>query len=58
MKKYELEKCGNRYYTIDSVKGITGIVVIDLLIDTGSTYTILPWEVMEKIGRRSSYPFE
>lgn len=49
MKRYKLEKYGNLYYTTGAVKGKAGVVALELLVDTGSTYTILPWEAIEKI---------
>ena len=50
MKIYRLEKHGNLLYTTGAVKGNDVIVAAKLLIDTGSNYTILPYETLEKIG--------
>lgn len=50
MKEYHLEKVGSLFLTKAAVKGAEGAMVIRLLVDTGSTYTILPVEVFESIG--------
>ena len=50
MKKYALEKHWQLLFTRGAVKGKQGIVSLRLLIDTGSTYTIFPVEVLESIG--------
>jgi predicted aspartyl protease len=50
MKKYRLTKVGMLLRTTGAVKCKTGIASIDLLVDTGSTYTILPWEHLIAIG--------
>jgi len=50
MKKYALKKIGALYYTKAAVKGATGILNVDLLIDTGATYTILPVESLDMYG--------
>ena len=55
MKIYRLEKHGNLLYTNSAVKGNGIIVAVKLLIDTGSNYTILPFETLIKIGRDPSF---
>jgi len=50
MKRYRLEKVGNLFLTKAAVKGPEGTKVARLLVDTGSTYTILPVEVLEAVG--------
>lgn len=50
MKQYRLEKVGNLFLTKAAVKGPEGTKVVRLLVDTGSTYTILPVEVLEAVG--------
>jgi len=50
MKKYVLKKSGALYYTKAAVKGVTGILNVDLLIDTGATYTLFPVESLEMYG--------
>ena len=50
MKKYVLKKSGALYYTKAAVQGATGIFNVDLLIDTGATYTLLPVESLEMYG--------
>lgn len=50
MKEYTLKKSGALYYTKAAVKGATGIFNVDLLIDTGATYTILPVESLVMYG--------
>ena len=50
MKEYHLEKVGSLLLTKTTVKGPEGTMVMRLLVDTGSTYTILPVKVFESIG--------
>lgn len=50
MRTYVLKKSGSLYYTKAGVKGATGIFNVDLLIDTGATYTLLPVESLEMYG--------
>jgi len=50
MKTYQLSKMGKLLHTTGAVKCKTGIASIDLLVDTGSTFTILPWEHLIAIG--------
>jgi predicted aspartyl protease len=49
-RRYTLTRTGNLFIARAAVKGPAGTKVINLLIDTGSTYTILPVEVLESIG--------
>lgn len=50
MKRYLLEKQGKLFFTRGMAKGIEGLLSLRFLVDTGSTYTILPWEGLEAIG--------
>lgn len=47
---YTLTRIGNLLVTRAAVSGPEGTKVINLLVDTGSTYTILPVEVLESVG--------
>ncbi len=50
MKVYRLEKHGSLLMTRAFVEGQSGKAYPKLLIDTGSTYTILSQEMLESIG--------
>jgi aspartyl protease family protein len=50
MRKYQLSHVGNLYLCRAAVKGPLGVSVLRLLVDTGSTYTILPVEVLDALG--------
>jgi predicted aspartyl protease len=50
MKKYSLKKSGSLYYTKAAVIGDTGVLSFDLLVDTGSTFTIIPVESLKILG--------
>jgi len=50
MRTYVLKKSGSLYYTKAAVQGATGVLNVDLLIDTGATYTLLPVESLEMYG--------
>ena len=50
MEKYHLEKVGSLFLTKAAIKGREGTKVMRLLVDTGSTYTVLPVEVLESVG--------
>lgn len=50
MKEYPLEKHWNLLFTRCAVKGPQKIFTLRLLVDTGSTYTILPVEALESAG--------
>jgi predicted aspartyl protease len=50
MKTYKLEKIGRLLFTKGAVKGEEGVFHFKLLVDTGSTYTILPWEYLSTAG--------
>jgi len=50
MTSYSLEKHWNLLFTRCAVRGVQGVITLRLLIDTGSTYTILPVEALESIG--------
>ena len=58
MRQYTLERRGNLLLARCAVRGETGIVRTTVLVDTGSTHTILPWEALEKIGCMPSVPRE
>ncbi|ETW99655.1 MAG: hypothetical protein ETSY2_40470 [Candidatus Entotheonella gemina] len=50
MATYSLELAGNLLLTKAAVAGPTGVKVVKLLVDTGSSYTILPVEVLESVA--------
>ena len=50
MRRYKLSRLGPLLYTRAAVHGVEGVAVLRLLIDTGSTYTVLPVEVLEALG--------
>jgi len=49
-RSYSLTRTGILLIARAAVTGPAGTKVINLLVDTGSTYTILPVEVLESIG--------
>ena len=49
-RSYTLTRSGNLLLARAAVTGPGSTKVINLLVDTGSTYTILPVEVLESIG--------
>ena len=49
-ERYTLIRAGNLLVARAAVTGPAGTKVINLLVDTGSTYTILPVEVLESSG--------
>ena len=49
-RSYTLTRTGRLLITRAAVRGPAGTKVINLLVDTGSTFTILPVEVLESIG--------
>ena len=49
-QNYTLTRVGKLLVTRAAVMGPEGTKVIKLLIDAGSTYTILPVEVLESVG--------
>ena len=49
-RSYTLTRTGNLLLARAAVSGPGGTKVINLLVDTGSTYTILPVEVLESVG--------
>lgn len=49
-RSYTLTRSGSLLLTRAAVIGPASTKVINLLVDTGSTYTILPVEVLESIG--------
>ncbi len=50
MTRYPLEHAGKLLLTKAAISGPAGVRVVRLLVDTGSTYTILPAEVLESVG--------
>lgn len=50
MSDYRLARVGHLLLTRAAVHGPDGTNVVRLLVDTGSTYTILPVEVLETVG--------
>ena len=54
MREYKLESYGNLLLTRAAVGDNDGVRVVKLLIDTGSSYTILPFEILEAIGSSPS----
>ena len=50
MKSYKLIRIGKLFATRASLSDKGGTKVLTLLIDTGSTYTIIPVEILEAIG--------
>lgn len=50
MKRYTLLRVGDLLITKVAIKGPQGVRVLALLVDTGSTYTILPEEALKSIG--------
>jgi aspartyl protease family protein len=49
-RSYTLTRTGNLLVARAAVTGPAGTKVVNLLVDTGSTFTILPVEVLESIG--------
>jgi len=58
MKTYRLEKYGRLFCTTGAFKGPTGIFTLKLLVDTGASYTLIPWEALEKIEKDYTVPKE
>ena len=50
MKRYRLESFGKLFITRAAVSDKDGTRILRLLIDTGSSYTILSFELLEAIG--------
>ena len=50
MKVYRVEKFGSLLVVRACLEGIDGRTYPKLLVDTGSTYTIVFYEVLESIG--------
>jgi predicted aspartyl protease len=50
MKKYSLANSGTLLITKAAIAGPEGIKIVSLLVDTGSSYTIIPVEVLESSG--------
>ena len=55
MKRYRLESFGRLLITRAAVSDKNGTRILRLLIDTGSSYTILPFELLEAIGSNPSF---
>jgi predicted aspartyl protease len=50
MKRYRVDRIGNLLLTRAAVHGPGGTKIVRLLVDTGSSFTILPVEVLEAVG--------
>ncbi len=50
MKKYRLADSGTLLITKAAIAGPEGIKILSLLVDTGSSYTIIPVEALESCG--------
>jgi predicted aspartyl protease len=50
MKKHRLANSGPLLITKAAIAGPEGVIVLNLLVDTGSSYTIIPVEVLESCG--------
>ncbi|MBI4684783.1 MAG: hypothetical protein HY755_06250 [Nitrospirae bacterium] len=50
MKKYKLENSGSLLITKAAIAGTDGIKILNLLVDTGSSFTIIPFEALESCG--------
>lgn len=50
MRRYHLRRSGNLLITKAAITGPQGTKVLRLLIDTGSSYTVIPVEALESIG--------
>lgn len=50
MKRYRLRRLGSLLITKAALHGPAGTKVLNLLVDTGSTYTIAASEALESIG--------
>ena len=55
MKRYRLDSFGRLLLTRAAVSDKHGTRILRLLIDTGSSYTILPFELLEAIGCNQSF---
>lgn len=58
MRRYRLQKFGNLLAAKCAVFLGGEIRVLNLLVDTGSTYTIIPVEVLESLGCLPSREYE
>lgn len=50
MRRYRLERSANLLITKAAITGPQGTKILRLLIDTGSSYTVIPVEALEAIG--------
>lgn len=50
MKRYRLADSGTLLITKAAIAGPEGIKILSLLVDTGSSYTIIPVEALESCG--------
>lgn len=50
MPTYKLQKVGSLFLTKAAISGPEGTKVLRLLVDTGSSYTVLPVEFLEASG--------
>jgi predicted aspartyl protease len=56
MKVYRTEKFGSLLVVRACLEGIEGRTYPKLLLDTGSTYTIISYEILESIGCSPTIP--
>ena len=56
MKVYRVEKFGSLLVVRAYLEGIEGKTYPKLLVDTGSTYTIMSYEILESIGCSPAIP--
>ena len=54
MKKYQLERYGKLLITRAAIGDKDGTRIVRLMVDTGSSYTILPLDPLEAIGSNPS----
>jgi predicted aspartyl protease len=50
MRRYRVKRIGNLLFTRGAVHGPGGTKIVWLLVDTGSSFTTLPVEVLEAVG--------
>lgn len=50
MRTYKLKRIGQLLFATGALRGKDAIATFVTLVDTGSTYTIVPWERLLAIG--------
>jgi len=50
MRRYKVQRIGSLFITKAALSGLGGTKVLNVLVDTGSTYTIAAAEALESIG--------